>query len=233
MRAGARPPTSSCCSTRTTSAASSRSSAARQQLLQRTYRQTVAALAGALETKDIGTASHSQRVQRYAVELARRARTRAPRRHERGVRLPPARRRQDRHPRPHPAEAGAAERRGAEPDARAHRSRRAAARARSTCCTATASGSYGVTTSAGTAPGYPDRMAGEEIPLAARDLLGRRCPRRDHERPALSRRAQLGHRRRRDPRRARPTVRPRRRRRVSRAGTPLARDPPLARRRLP
>ena len=42
----------------------------RQQLLQRTCRQTVAALAGALETKDIGTASHSQRVQRYAVELA-------------------------------------------------------------------------------------------------------------------------------------------------------------------
>ena len=42
----------------------------RQQLLQRTYRQTVAALAGALETKDIATASHSQRVQRYAVELA-------------------------------------------------------------------------------------------------------------------------------------------------------------------
>ncbi len=43
----------------------------RQELLQRTYRQTVAALAGALETKDISTASHSQRVQRYAVELAR------------------------------------------------------------------------------------------------------------------------------------------------------------------
>ena len=44
---------------------------ARQELLQRTYRQTVAALAGALESKDVGTASHSQRVQRYAVELAR------------------------------------------------------------------------------------------------------------------------------------------------------------------
>jgi ribonuclease P protein subunit RPR2 len=43
----------------------------RQELLQRTYRQTVAALAGALESKDVGTASHSQRVQRYAVELAR------------------------------------------------------------------------------------------------------------------------------------------------------------------
>ena len=43
----------------------------RQALLQRTYRQTVAALAGALESKDVGTGLHSQRVQRYAVELAR------------------------------------------------------------------------------------------------------------------------------------------------------------------
>jgi diguanylate cyclase (GGDEF)-like protein len=43
----------------------------RQEILQRTYRQTVAALAGALESKDVATASHSQRVQRYAVELAR------------------------------------------------------------------------------------------------------------------------------------------------------------------
>jgi diguanylate cyclase (GGDEF)-like protein len=42
----------------------------RQALLQRTYRQTVTALAGALESKDFGTATHSQRVQRYAVELA-------------------------------------------------------------------------------------------------------------------------------------------------------------------
>jgi len=42
----------------------------RQELLQRTYRQTVAALAGALESKDLVTGSHSQRVQRYAIELA-------------------------------------------------------------------------------------------------------------------------------------------------------------------
>jgi ribonuclease P protein subunit RPR2 len=42
----------------------------RQELLQRTYRQTVAALAGALESKDFGTGLHSQRVQRYAIELA-------------------------------------------------------------------------------------------------------------------------------------------------------------------
>ena len=43
----------------------------RRELLQRTYRQTMAALAGALESKDIGTGDHSQRVQRYAVELAK------------------------------------------------------------------------------------------------------------------------------------------------------------------
>ena len=41
----------------------------RRELLQRTYRQTMAALAGALESKDLGTATHSQRVQRYAIEL--------------------------------------------------------------------------------------------------------------------------------------------------------------------
>ena len=41
-----------------------------QERLQRMYRQTMAALAGALESKDIGTATHSQRAQSYAVELA-------------------------------------------------------------------------------------------------------------------------------------------------------------------
>src|SRR5207244_4399325 len=34
------------------------------------YHDTVAALAGALESKDTGTRAHSQRVQLYAVELA-------------------------------------------------------------------------------------------------------------------------------------------------------------------
>jgi diguanylate cyclase (GGDEF)-like protein len=43
----------------------------RQALLRRTYEQTVAALAGVLESKDSGTATHSQRVQRYAVELTK------------------------------------------------------------------------------------------------------------------------------------------------------------------
>jgi response regulator RpfG family c-di-GMP phosphodiesterase len=40
-------------------------------LLEKAYRETVAALASALETKDTGTRAHSQRVQQYAVALAR------------------------------------------------------------------------------------------------------------------------------------------------------------------
>jgi response regulator RpfG family c-di-GMP phosphodiesterase len=40
-------------------------------LLQSAYRETVMALATALESKDTGTRDHSQRVQQYAVELAR------------------------------------------------------------------------------------------------------------------------------------------------------------------
>jgi diguanylate cyclase (GGDEF)-like protein len=40
-------------------------------LLQHAYRQTVGALAAALESKDIGTGAHSHRVLRYATELAR------------------------------------------------------------------------------------------------------------------------------------------------------------------
>src|SRR5947209_7548929 len=40
-------------------------------LVQNAYRETVAALASALESKDTGTRAHSERVQRYAGELAR------------------------------------------------------------------------------------------------------------------------------------------------------------------
>jgi response regulator RpfG family c-di-GMP phosphodiesterase len=40
-------------------------------LLQKAYQETVSALATALETKDTGTRAHSQRVQRYAIELTR------------------------------------------------------------------------------------------------------------------------------------------------------------------
>jgi response regulator RpfG family c-di-GMP phosphodiesterase len=42
-----------------------------RRLLQNAYRETVTALASALESKDTGTGEHSQRVHRYAAELAR------------------------------------------------------------------------------------------------------------------------------------------------------------------
>ncbi len=42
-----------------------------RSLLETAYRQTVSALTSALETKDTRTRQHSQRVQRYAIELAR------------------------------------------------------------------------------------------------------------------------------------------------------------------
>jgi diguanylate cyclase (GGDEF)-like protein len=42
-----------------------------RSLIQRAYRETVSALTGALESKDMDTGKHSQRVQKYAVELAR------------------------------------------------------------------------------------------------------------------------------------------------------------------
>ena len=44
---------------------------AQRSLVQEAYRETVSALASALESKDTGTRAHSQRVQRYASELAR------------------------------------------------------------------------------------------------------------------------------------------------------------------
>jgi response regulator RpfG family c-di-GMP phosphodiesterase len=42
-----------------------------RHLLENAYHETVAALATALESKDTGTRAHSQRVQRYAVELSK------------------------------------------------------------------------------------------------------------------------------------------------------------------
>jgi response regulator RpfG family c-di-GMP phosphodiesterase len=43
-----------------------------RRLLESAYHETVTALAGALESKDLGTGEHSHRVRRYATELARR-----------------------------------------------------------------------------------------------------------------------------------------------------------------
>jgi putative two-component system response regulator len=45
---------------------------AQRHLVESAYRETVGALAAALESKDVGTGAHSQRVQHYALELARR-----------------------------------------------------------------------------------------------------------------------------------------------------------------
>jgi putative two-component system response regulator len=44
---------------------------AQRRLLESAYRETVAALAAAVESKDVSTGAHSQRVQLYALELAR------------------------------------------------------------------------------------------------------------------------------------------------------------------
>src|SRR5262249_58104926 len=42
-----------------------------RHLVESAYHETIAALATALETKDTGTRAHSQRVQRYAIELTK------------------------------------------------------------------------------------------------------------------------------------------------------------------
>ena len=100
-------------------------------LLEESYLATVTSLAGALESRDTRTGAHSQRVQRYAIELLelidpgrveQRART--------AVRVPAARHRQDRDPRRDPAEAGPVDPRRAAADADAHGARRADARRR-------------------------------------------------------------------------------------------------------
>ena len=44
---------------------------AQRRALQNAYQQTVTALGSALESRDMGTSEHSERVQRYALELAR------------------------------------------------------------------------------------------------------------------------------------------------------------------
>src|SRR5207248_816259 len=45
---------------------------AQRRLLEGAYRETVGALAAALESKDVATGAHSERVQRYALALAKR-----------------------------------------------------------------------------------------------------------------------------------------------------------------
>ena len=61
---------------------------AQRSLVQDAYRETVAAFASALESKDTRTRAHSQRVQRYALELARTMDAELARRSVRRVRVP-------------------------------------------------------------------------------------------------------------------------------------------------
>ena len=82
--------------------------AAAYRELESTYRTTLEALGSALDTRDVGTESHSRRVHGYALATAREygiARGRAARPRPRRA---AARHRQDRHPRRHPAQAGPA-----------------------------------------------------------------------------------------------------------------------------
>ena len=100
-------------------------------LLEESYLATVTSLAGALESRDTRTGAHSQRVQRYAIELLELIDPgRVEREPGRAVRVPAARHRQDRDPRRDPAEAGPADPRRAAAHADAHGARRADARRR-------------------------------------------------------------------------------------------------------
>ena len=124
-------------------------------------------LSATVDARDAYTAGHSRRVQQLALAigrelgpLARRARPARPRRA-----LP--RHRQARDSGLDPAEAGEPDRGGVGADAAArrrgrphHRPARLPRRRRAR--------RSATTTSASTAPGYPDRLRGEEIPLGAR-----------------------------------------------------------------
>ena len=128
------------------------------------YLDTIRSLAAAIDAKDPYTRGHTERVAELAVEIGRelRARRRDPPRAR--VRRPPPRRRQDRHPRAGAAQAGAARRgrrsmlmRDAPGDRRRDRPRRGVPPRRRARPSAT-------TTSAGTATGYPDGLAGRGDP---------------------------------------------------------------------
>ena len=139
------------------------------------------------------THAHSHRVQRYAVELLA---TIDPERliDDPGirVRLPAARRRQDRDPGRDPAEAGAVDRRRAPPDADAHGARRADARRRRVPPGRGAARSCARITSAGTARAIRTALAGDGHSARGARVRGRRLARRDDERPPVPQRAAAG-----------------------------------------
>ena len=209
---------SSSSSTRAISGTCSRSSAASACCSRRATGRRSTALATALETKDSGTAIHSQRVQHYAIELAARRRERAGGGPERRVRLPAPRRGQDRDPGPHPPEARAAEAGGA------------SAHGAHTILGEQMLGGVAFLQGAGLevvrshherwdGDGYPDRLARKGHPGRCARLRGRGHPRRDDERPPVPARPSLGLCRGRDPPPARRPVRPRGRACVSGRGT--------------
>ena len=164
---------------------------AQRSLVQEAYRQTVAAFASALESKDTRTRAHSERVQRYALELARTMDSELADDPSAEYGFLLARRRQDRDPGPRAAEARTAHRAGAGADADAHDPRRADAR--------------GVALLAGARRAHralaPRALGRRRLPGRARargdpdrsaDLRGGRHPRRDDERPRVSRGASAG-----------------------------------------
>ena len=195
----------------------------RRELLQRTYRQTMAALAGALESKDIGTATHSQRVQRYAIELAQAI--------EPALLHDPS------------VEYGfllhdvgkigipdhVLQKRGPLDVAEQQLMRTHTVLGEQLLVDVDLLHGDGLKVVRGhherwDGHGYPDGLAGQRDSPRGTHLRARRHARRDHERPPVPGGTVLAGRRRRDPPRARAPVRPGRRGRVLRVRARSARD---------
>jgi response regulator RpfG family c-di-GMP phosphodiesterase len=194
-----------------------------RELLQRAYRQTVTALAGVLESKDTGTKAHSQRVQRYAMELAAVVEPRLleDRTIEYGFLLHDI------------GKIGI-------PDTILAKRGALTPRERGVVETHTVLGEQMLGDVAllqgeglkvvrshherWDGNGYPDRLAGGDSAFRP-GLHGRRRARRDDERPALPAGRKLGRRRARDRGRVRTPVRSGRRRRLSRSRAAPAPDP--------
>ena len=223
--ARSRPTRSSCC-TRATCGTCSRSSAASVRCCRsRTSRRSRRSRARS-SRRDTRTGAHSQRVQRYAVELLEtidpgrvdaRART--------AVRVPPARHRQDRDPGRDPAEARPVD--AAASGGACRRTRCSASRcsAASPCCAGEGLRVVRSHHERWDGRGYPGRARpADEIPLGARvfavaDALDAMTSDRPYRRAAA-----VGGRPRRDPRPVGQAVRPGRRRRVPRPRDRPARE---------
>ena len=132
------------------------------------YRGTVFLLGDVVEADDDYTGAHSRDVVDLSLVgrgRARPGRARAPRHRVRGA---PPRRRQGADPERDHQQARQAHARGARRSSRRTRSRASGCSTASAACSARSAGSSARATSAGTGRGYPDGLAGEEIPLVAR-----------------------------------------------------------------